>query len=124
MARRSDNKGSKNTLQDYKPIYLDFSERERAEIIKAASGGDYDFPGDLEQRIGDGWKVSLSHSLAWDNYILTITPKEVSGFSGGAVFMFRHKEYDRLLHVFRYFFSVMVEQGDKRLQGEVESTNW
>lgn len=113
-----------NRFSQFRTVYLDFNDNERAEIVQLIDSGGDIISGELYERCEDGWKISISYSASWGNYVCSITPKEVPEYEAGRVFIFRHEDSSRIDGFLRFFFSVMVPNHDARLQGEERIDRW
>lgn len=111
-------------FSQFKSVYLDFSDRERDQIVKWGADRSNDLSDLMEQYTTDGWKISLSYSAGWSAYVCSITPKDVSDYEGNRVFIFRNANYSRIVGFLCYFFGEMVPNSDARLRGEVSDIDW
>lgn len=124
MARRTRNPKPPVDLSSFRSVYLDFTDQERNEITSILDGIDFDLASLMDENTTDGWKVSFSYSSGWDNYVLSLTPKTVLDFPSNIVYIFRHRDFNRVLQVLYFFFTVMVKNSDARLSSGSEGNDW
>lgn len=123
MSKRQPNKSSSNGL-NFKSIWLDFSEKERQEIVGLIQDDTRSLEQMFEEAAQDGWKISVSYSVGWDNYIVSFTPKDVRGYPKNTTWIFRHSDFTRIVGVVRFFFGFMVPNGDSRLRDAGGDNDW
>lgn len=124
MARRQRRSPKSSDFGGFKPTYIEFSEKERSEIVSLIDEGDIDLATLVEEKATDGWKISISYSGSWSNFVCSVTPKEVPDFENNAVFMFRHADFSRVLGFLQFLFGYMVPNRDDRLNPPREEFNW
>lgn len=123
MPRRKKDANADDVFK-FQSVYLQFSEAERHEIA-SLSGEERSIGGtDFEEWCIDGWKISISYSKAWNNWVFSFTPKEVSEMPSNLVYIVRHRDFERCIQITHFFFNYMVPNGDSRLRGEVMVDDW
>jgi hypothetical protein len=124
MARRKKTPKSPERPSKFQTHYLEFSEKERIEIVSLIGDNPTLSSDEIEECTTDGWKLSFSFSSLWGTYVCSLTPKDVADFSSSTVYIFRHQDFTRVVGFLRFFFGVMIPNRDSRLEGEVTDTAW
>ena len=120
--RKSDN--NDNKFGEYRTVTLDFSDAERNQIIEYCDERLIDLTSRMEEWTSDGWKISISYSVGWGNYVCSITAKEVKNRDSRTIYLFRHMDFSRIVGFLQFFFGVMVENDDARLRGNDTTHDW
>lgn len=123
MARKQDSRGNEGNSR-YTSNWIGIYKDERSRVKELGNQGGELLHPDVEQYLSDGWKLSLSYSAQWSNWVVSITPKEVSGFQSNNVYLFRHADFTTCCGYIRYFFAELVENGDDRLRSTDNDFSW
>ncbi len=124
MARKKQSSGSSPNSPNFQTNWLNLNDTERQEMAEIVS---YSL-GDGFNRIGEfareGWKISVSYSPNHDSLFLSLTPKEVKDFAKNEVYIFQHRNPDRLDQFLVYFFDFMLVSGHRLLTPQVDDLDW
>lgn len=123
MASR--NNGNGNPRPRFDMVNIDFSHNERVEINDWIEHREPNFDSMLVDITENNFKLSFSRDSYHETFVGSLTDKSKNGTANkSSVYIIRHSDITKLLHLVCYFFTVTLQSGNSEIPHEQTQYDW